>query len=566
MKYFFIFFSLFFVTTTFSLTQLDASVDKTSLSLHEPLRFSLVAEDEGGDISPDITPLLKDFKILSRGQSQQLIMNHQKTIQYTQWFFSLMPLHAGEITIPSFTLGNVSSHPITIKISETEQPLPQNNPSVFIRTSITPQSSYVQQQMIYSLRIYYRRSIQNPTLNMTNTEDYLMQHLAPDESYSKIIGGIAYQVIEQRYALFPQHSGTLKMPVPTLSGHIQEDAPADYWGMEDRFKLFTVSGKEKELNILPIPSQHSQDWWLPANKVTLTQSFSQPLETLTLGSPLTRTITLEVNGLLESQLPNLTFPSIEGLQIYPDKATTTQEITPSGIISKKTFKIAYIPNHPGIITLPPIHVTWWNGKTNQSEQAALASEKLNIIPQNLTNREISPTPPQPLQVSLDTPTHTTPSLLKSSSFTITPWFWISTSLLALWLITLFFLFIQRKKMRAPLRDKKNEYSLRKARNHLKKTCFSNHPKAAKTAFLNLAHALWPEESFLNLSQVKAKLSDETAIEAINTLEKVLYTPAKTPWNGAACWEAVKNRMVKPSHTEGEKTSSPPHLYLGDHHD
>jgi hypothetical protein len=569
--------ALLMSTVSLALSSLTASVDKTTLGLNESLHYTLVAADDNGQLVPNFDALKQDFNILSRSESSQLSIINNKSSQYTQWSLELMPTHTGTLTIPAITLGQINSQPITLQVTaqaSTQSTLPQKSP-VFIESSVNPKDGYVQGQLIYNMRIYYNRSIRNPALNMEPNDQYIMKHLEPDAQYDRVINGVPYQVLEQRYAIFPQKSGSITIPAPTMRGYTQQVNTQSAWGLDTTWQPFRVSGQAITLNI-KAPAQNNQRWWLPASELRVTQQWSQPLNTpITTGSAITRTITLEATGLLDTQLPELPVQNQEHLQIYPDKAITSNHFTPLGVVSKKIIKIAYIPNAAGSITLPAIQIPWWNTKTNQAEIAMLPSQALNII--STSNRQNNSTSIQPLRVEptldqTDNNENTAPATSANKKFKITAWFWIANISLVLWLITLLLLLRSKRARRKALSQPLNHAathqveSIRKARSHLKKMCLENNAKAAKTALLNVAHAIWDPQHFLTLKELATQFTDEKAIEHINALDKHLYTDSHDPWDGLSFWDGVKQALSKKASSQIEKKYVLPNLYLGDDHD
>jgi len=65
-------------------------------------------------------------------------------------------------------------------------------------------------------------------------------------------------------------------------------------------------------------------WWLPARQLTLTETWSEPPEALTLGRPVRRTVTLEAEGVTDDQLPPPPDLAADGLIVFgeaPERTT-----------------------------------------------------------------------------------------------------------------------------------------------------------------------------------------------------------------------------------------------------
>src|SRR5262249_620506 len=112
---------------------------------------------------------------------------------------------------------------------------------------------------------------------------------------------------------------------------------------------------------------------------------------LTVGIPRTRQVTIEADGLLETQLPEVALPQAPGLRQYADQPDLSHELTPLGIKSKRTISMAVIAQTPGSITLPKLAVPWWNVKTQAWEVAELPERTFKIAP----SAEATTPSPQP---------------------------------------------------------------------------------------------------------------------------------------------------------------------------
>lgn len=59
--------------------------------------------------------------------------------------------------------------------------------------------------------------------------------------------------------------------------------------------------------------------WLPATDVAVSEDFTPPKQTISLGEALTRTVTVMAAGVRDSQIPDLTFPDGTDYKQYPGK-------------------------------------------------------------------------------------------------------------------------------------------------------------------------------------------------------------------------------------------------------
>ncbi len=120
--------------------------------------------------------------------------------------------------------------------------------------------------------------------------------------------------------------------------------------------------------------------WLPAQRVTLSEEWSDASTELPVGVPRTRKIVVEGLGLLETQLPDVPIAQQSGIREYADQPELTREITADGLLSRRSVSLAVIAQQPGAVTLSGVQLPWWNVKEQRWDVAELPPRTLNITP------------------------------------------------------------------------------------------------------------------------------------------------------------------------------------------
>ena len=137
-------------------------VDRADIELNESFTLEVIT-DENTDLQPDISVLEADFYI---GQGSQLsnttIVNGQIRRSKT-WTYVLMPRRAGDITIPPIAVGNQQSTPLRITVSEPTY-APPGEAEVFLTSEVDFDETYVQAQVLLSIRIYRSVATRQPAL------------------------------------------------------------------------------------------------------------------------------------------------------------------------------------------------------------------------------------------------------------------------------------------------------------------------------------------------------------------------------------------------------------------
>ncbi|MBT7529530.1 MAG: hypothetical protein HN659_00645, partial [Gammaproteobacteria bacterium] len=143
---------------------LTATVDRSIISDLDLITLTVRASDETADATLDFSSLEQDFKIITesnRQNSSMSIINGRRTsVVYKDHVLTLSPKRMGNLLIPSFSAGNDRSQPITIRVQQqTASQRQRMNQFVFFETLVDTNDTYVQGQIIYSVKLFYTDAI-----------------------------------------------------------------------------------------------------------------------------------------------------------------------------------------------------------------------------------------------------------------------------------------------------------------------------------------------------------------------------------------------------------------------
>ncbi len=518
-----------------SAATLVARVDRTQLSLDETVELTL----ETGDITafgkPDLLPLDGLFKVFDSRQVNQLSGNNGEARTITRWLITLQPLQTGYVVIPPLQLGDWRSEPITLHVSESGNKGGDKLAPIFIDSSLDQDSVYVQAQVVLTLRIYHSVSLyDDSTLSPLQMSDALVERLGEPRTYEKDINGIRHGVIEIRYALFPQKSGTLSIPAQLFSATTVA-SNGDYYG--SRFgKSTQVKSPEIPLQVKPKPAEYPADApWLPATDLTLVEAWSPQPQDAQLGEAMTRSLLLKAEGLSSSQLPPLESSLVSGLRRYPDQPSLNDEVTDKGVRGSREQREALVATRAEDYVLPGVELVWWNTVENRLERSTLPERTLQVA----ENPEFQHAPIE----SSDTPQ-------PQSETQLWPW-QLSSAVFALTTLLGFGLWLRARSQPAVIRTVQSGPTPRSLLDDLKRACLANDTQATR-------HALdaWARQQPETLADMAARfvpLSD-----ALDGLNGALYSETGQRWQGEALWQAIQNLpTLQPATTEQETGALPP---------
>ena len=555
-----IFISVFF-STVLQAANITVTTSRNPVALDDS--FHLIYEaDSSVDDDPDFSTIGKNFDILSSSQSTNMrSINGSWSLKKT-WNLSVIAKDIGKFIIPAINFGSDISPAIRITVTSSTSPnsvSPDGQATVpakiFLESSIDKKTGWVQSQYIYTIRLLRTVSIASASLTepVSSDPDAIIEKISED-NYQTTRNGIRYDVIERRYAVFPQKSGQLKINPVTFEGRINATQPRTI------FDQFRMSGQLKRLRskavsttVKAAPATINLQDWLPAAELQLIEEWSDDIQNIKTGDPITRTITIAARGLTAVQLPDLSFAEIDGLKQYPDKAVIENRAESTGITGLKQIKIALIPTAAGSYTIPEIKLQWWNTKTNKKEIATIPEKVLTAIGSANTNiiTTTEPVQTEPLQGEMETIDNQKQTLPLSAE-NKTYWQWSTLAFALAWLLTLTLLLKKSRTLKTSDKNKikAHSLSLSSAISAVNKYAKNKDAENTRSALIEWARAVYMDDTITSLSQITEHCSTQLAVE-IRHLNETLYSSEKPSWAGKKLL-AVFNSETSLNNKQAEK--------------
>lgn len=357
---------------------ISAKIDRNDIAMGETVRL-IVTGDDGEDPSDiDLTQLSTDFEILQRSSATSARMvNGDHSITRTLEL-ELAPKREGILTIPSLAAGGRQTTPIAVRVSPAKA-MANGDALVFFDAEIDHEEGYVQAQYLLTVTLQQAINLDNRAVSELAIPDADIQELE-QRSYQRRVNGRLWQVTELRYAVFPQKSGELKIPPLTFTG--REVIPGRSLLGARLGQLIRLQTDELTLKVKPVPTSFPGSTWLPARKLSLSDTWSQAPGTMQVGDSSTRTITIVADGLQASQLPPVASATADGsaqdLRFYPDQEAIDQEEVSGGLRAKRVQSEALVATQGGNWNLAEIVIPWWNVDTDKLEYARIPATEVRI--------------------------------------------------------------------------------------------------------------------------------------------------------------------------------------------
>ena len=562
-----------------------ASVDRTQLAAGESVQLTLQS-DRSGSSDPDLAPLEKNFEILSRSTSNSLQIVNGSLSSQRQVTVVLVPRRSGLVEVPRLTWDGESSAAIDLNIAAQGTgpggtgvpggvPAAQDHAAahVFLTTSLDSLQPYVQSAVSLKVQLYSDKRLYQASMNLPGTGDLLVRRLGEDTTTQETRNGRTYQVITRHYLLVPQRSGEIVLEGPVLNAQV-----ADVNGRVDPFleKLFgqlqiegglsgtrplRLRGDALKLVAQPRPPSLRSGDWLPAQQLTLEDTWRPADKMIAVGEPLTRRLRIAAVGLSASQLPDLSAatPMPPGLKAHAEEARLSDQLQDGHVVGQREQDIVLLADQPGRYELPELRLAWWDAVSNQRREAVLPAVTLDVVTAATpatpaasaaapvralpgTEPPASSAPPQPNA----TAAASEPGAAGASWRADGHWAWVSLVLALLWIATLgAWAWTQRQRRHGEGRNAAAQAlptatdsptATSEARHAFQQACRANTARPARDALLAWARATWPNDAPAGLNALARRLDQPALTGLLRELDRACITD--TPWNGDALGRAL----------------------------
>ncbi|TNC82464.1 MAG: protein BatD [Oleiphilus sp.] len=373
--------------STYAQPELNASVDRNKIYASDTLNLRVVGNFEmemsfGGILnfgrnqvgSPDTSALEQDFEILDQQQSYNMQSINGKTTSQVTWTYTLAPKRTGELSVPAIEFKGTSSQPIPVTVLPGTAPRnAENPPNVFLEVEVDKDSVYVQEQIVFTLRLYAADQLASGDLSEPAPADAIVEGLGDIKKFFRMAYNQRYEVRERKFLIFPQKSGTLEIEPQSFSGILIDTRSRRRVRVRELSEALSIEVKSP-------PSEFSGDIWLPATSLHLTENWEQAPNNIQVGDSLTRTIEIQSLGLLGSALPPIAMDEISGIKVYPDQPEVESLEHETGVQSIRKETTALVAVDAGSVNLPEIRIPWWDTVNDVERLAVIPSRRIEIRP------------------------------------------------------------------------------------------------------------------------------------------------------------------------------------------
>lgn len=503
--------------------------------------------------SPDIEKVEENFEILARNQRYSIRTVNNEMIGEITWTYQLAPKSTGELTIPALSFQQATSDPVTIEVISGTPPDRDTEASrdTFIELATDKDEVYVQEQLVLTIKLFFSGNLIRGELSEPEHPEAIIESLGKQREYSRYRDGVRFRVVERRYAIYPQQPGEFSLNTIRFEGRARTpDGQLKF--LRDSEDLFTIPVKA-------IPAGFTGDTWLPASQLTLTESGLASGQSLATGQNLTRTLSLQADGLPAETLPPFAGMEIPGIRTYPETAQRTTDSTADGLVANLTQTTALVPVQAGELVLPEIRIPWWDTAADEQKVAVIPARTLAVAGQPGQAATVPPQASEPPETAADNSGQPGDGASEGSDF----WQLLSLTLAIAWLITIGLWW--RARRRPPAGQERNDSD-----DEGEKALFDRLLKAAGAGSSDTLRLLpqWANRrfegtSFDSVAEVTTHLRDPALNQTLAELQQRLFGKPEhhdRRWDGEALIGALKRVRSQRPHGLSKSEESLPPLY------
>ena len=516
--------------------ELRVQLDRQQLYEDESLVMSVHLLD--GSVVDAFDPLLSDFEILQRSQgSQTQTINGQRSDSHS-WEFILAPRRAGDLLIPAFELGGARSQEqqISVKSIASRAGGVEDRP-FFLRVSVSEPEPFVQQQVIYTMKLYQQQAIADGNVTEPDHPDVVIERLGLDKSYLEQLDGREYSVLERRYALFPQRSGEIVLPSINLNARVQVGQRSNRF-FAPNTRSIRVRAPSLTLQVKAAASDYSAAWWLASSQL-VGEAKWQP-EDAKVGEPLTLELLISAEGVMPAQLPVVADPKVARARLYSNGSRAAKKAASDGVIAQRVSSWTIIPTAPGELKLQPFNIPWWDIDANVQRVLEIEVPELSVVGTLAEGRSAVPanavesiTPVVKPIAAAEPPAEVEPE--HDSDWWLTDW---RTQLVMVSIVALAALVVRRRRRRPlPLQTDEQLCSPDAAMVRLVEAVTRADVKAGREALLDWGSGTFGQE-IRSLPHLAERLDDPEFSRLVLELDAICYRD-KGRWTGEPVQEKVK---------------------------
>ena len=376
-------------------------LDRSEMQLTDSVQVVVsVGGSRDVESEPDIQGL-ENFDVRSGGTSSRFEFINGKVSSSVDYTYYIQPQKTG-----AFQLGparvqikdkTYSSNTVRLRVKKSAGGKAGDRGSLFLTADLSNDTVYVEEQTLYTLKLYLRRNVRNINLNLPEVENLIIKQIAKPLEYRSTFSGQNYQVVEVRYALVPSKAGSYTVTPAKMSMTVLDSRRKSSRSFfDDPFSSFatgrpvTLVSDALKLTVMVLPEEGK-----PPDFSGLVGKFkiSSKLEPETLKAGESATLTVSVSGQGNvNRIPDLKIPELKQVKIYADQPVLESSPDSAGTKGSKTMKWALVPEKDGRIDVPAVSISYFDPENHRYKTLQSARYSLSVLPGKKETVAVSESP------------------------------------------------------------------------------------------------------------------------------------------------------------------------------
>jgi hypothetical protein len=246
-------------------------------------------------------------------------------------------------------------------------------PEPIVRTTVDPPRVVVGQKMTLRVEVLAPNYMTSPPIlpdfQVRNAITRQLANLNINERHEEM----TYAGVRFEFAIYPQEPGSYAIAEQSVAVKYAAEPP------NTRAATLPLPRIEFEAFIPDAAAQLQP--FVSATKLTVEQVVQRSSDNLKVGDAVTRRVTVTAEGTPAMLLPPLSFPSADGLALYPAQPSLQDSVDRRTDVLSATRQdsATYMLERPGDYLLPAIAIDWWNVVANKTETASVDAVALHVL-------------------------------------------------------------------------------------------------------------------------------------------------------------------------------------------
>lgn len=225
---------------------------------------------------------------------------------------------------------------------------------------------YTGEMVLLKVRGFYKIRIAREKLVQPDLDGFDWMQLGEDTWSKDTTKGREILQLERTIALFPNRAGLLEVKP-----------------FEHQLELWTRTGEryDHSLNSAAISIEvterpKSDDWWLPARRLTVDDQWSNPPDKLGTGEGALRVITVTVEGVMPEQVPPMPELESAGAFVFAHPEMRIKRLYKRGPVTRVFWRWTVRPENPPSAYLKPIRLPYFDTIARENKEIVIAAQRI----------------------------------------------------------------------------------------------------------------------------------------------------------------------------------------------